>query len=134
MVAAAVGGIVVLGVVADLLSDGWRRPDPDFYATCATIAPLIGLALFVEIVLVMTPVIADQGADPVNVAMVRTVVRLNSVMLLLSVSSALYALGAHKHTAFLVVLSTAPWLVQLFLLIDTAYNRVGINRIGRGRA
>lgn len=133
LVAAIVGIIVVAGVVAEPISDGWRRPDADFYVTCATIAPLFGLALFVEIALVMTPVIADQGLSSVNVAMVRTLVRLNAAMLVLSESSALYAVGGHRRTAFLVVLSTAPWLVQLVLLIDTAYNRIGINWIGRGR-
>jgi hypothetical protein len=125
--------IVVAGVIATLISGGWRRPDPDFFSACAVISPLIGLGLFIEIVLVMTPVIAEQGAGPVNEAMVRTVVRLNATMLLVAESSALYALGSHRSTAFLVVLSTAPWIVQLLVLIDTAYNRIGINRIGRGR-
>lgn len=137
MVAAVVGCILVVAWIADRLSDGWRSPDADFFATCAAVAPLIGLGLFIEIVLVMAPIVADPRANNrehnVDRALARTVVRLNAAMILLSVSSALYALGGHRHTAFLVVLSTAPWIVQLFLLMDTAYIRIGVNRIGRGR-
>lgn len=85
----------------------------------------------------MAPLVADPKVSKrehdVDKALARTTVRLNAAMLLLSVSSALYALGSHRHTAFLVALSTAPWIVQLFLLMDTAYIRIGVNRIGRGR-
>lgn len=137
MVAAVVGGIFVVAWIAGGISDHWRSPDADFFAACAAIAPLFGLGLFIEIVLVMAPLVADpkvskreQGVDK---ALARTTVRLNAAMLVLSVASALYALGSHRHTAFLVVLSTAPWIVQLLLLMDTAYVRIGVNRIGRGR-
>ena len=137
MVAALVGGILVAGWIAGEISDHWRTPDADFFAACAAIAPLIGLGLFIEITLVMAPLVAEpklsEREHGVDKALARTAVRLNATMLVLSVSSALYALGSHRHTAFLVVVSTAPWLVQLFLLMDTAYVRIGVNRIGRGR-
>lgn len=133
MPAAVVAVIFAIAGVAELISDSWRRPDADFFATSATVAPLVGLALFVELVLVWGPIIDEQGLTPENEATARAAIRMNATMLVLSVAAALYALGSHRHTAFLVVLSTAPWLVQLFLLVATAYNRIGINWVRGGR-
>lgn len=132
---AVVGGIVAAGGIAEAISDHWSSPDADFFATCAAIAPLIGLGLFIEIVVVMAPLLSEPQTSAhervVDKALARTIVRINATMLVLSVGSALFALGSHHHTAFLVVLSVGPWIVQLFFLVETAYIRIGVNRIGR---
>ncbi len=91
--------------------------------------PVIGLALFVEIVVVMTPAIARPDRGAAKTAAVQLLVRTNAGLLVISEGAALYAVGAKASNGFLVVCVLLPWLLQLVLLVDTAYHRIGLNRI-----
>lgn len=125
--------IVVLGIggLAELVA-GPAHVSGDFFLACATVGPLFGLALFVEIALVMAPIIELQGATPANRATIRALVRINVAMLLIAESAALYAAGSGTRSAFLVVCSVLPWLIQVALLAQTTYYRTGISKVGPG--
>jgi hypothetical protein len=97
----------------------------DFFTVCATVAPLFGLAVFVDIALVMGPVVGDQGATPANRALVQVLVRTNMAMLVISESAALYSVGVKASSAFLVVCSVLPWVVQLYLLLGGLGETIG---------
>jgi hypothetical protein len=103
-----------------------------FFVVCGTVAPLFGLALFVDLALVMALAVREQGATSTNRLTFQTLVRVNSAMLVISESAALYAVGTETANAFLVVCSTLPWAVQLYLLTQMAYYRAGLSRVGPG--
>jgi hypothetical protein len=133
---ASSGVVFALIPLAGALGEWWfdclDHTAAAFYATAGQVGPVFGLALFVEIVVVMTPVIAKQGATPANTATMRFLIRTNAGLLALSEGAALYAVGARASSTFLVVSVVLPWLLQVVLLADTAYTRVGLNRIRGG--
>lgn len=122
--------VLGLGGITAIAYPDLGHASDEFFVTCGHIAPLFGLALFVEIVVVMTDVVYTEGATLENKATVQVLVRTNIAMLVISETAALYAVGAKTSSAFLVVCSVLPWLVQLLLLADTAYNRIGLSRLG----
>ena len=121
--------VLAVGGVTESVAPCLRHISLAFYSTAGAVAPLIGLGLFVEIVLVMRPAIASEGATEVKMAGARTLVRTNALLLILSEAAALYAIGAKASNGFLMVCVVLPWVLQILLLIDTAYHRLGINRI-----
>jgi len=127
-------GVLAVAAVTQLV--GTEIPgaiDGSFFAVCATVAPLFGLALFVDIGLVMAPAVAEKGPTESVRAAIRIFVRVNVGMLVLSEGTALYAIGTDRVSAFLLTCSVLPWCVQLFLLAATTYHRTGIRRIGPSR-
>jgi hypothetical protein len=59
----------------------------------------------------------------------RGLMRLNAGVFIISEGSALYAIGAQVTSTFLVVAVLLPWLIQIVLIIQTAYLRAGYHRI-----
>jgi hypothetical protein len=124
--------LVVVGIAALSQLVPGQRASEDFFVVCATVGPLFGLALSVEIPLVMAPVIEKQGQSDANKATVRALVRINVAMLIIAESAALYAVGWRSRSAFLASCSVLPWLIQLVLLVQTAYYRTGVSNVGPG--
>jgi hypothetical protein len=118
------------GAVGEVVYPGLGGTSDEFFVTCGHVAPLFALALFVEIAVVMARVIHAQGATPANKATVRTLVRINVAMLVLSEAASLFAVGARTSSSFLVICSVLPWLAQLALLVDITYHRIGMSRLG----
>jgi len=48
-------------------------------------------------------------------------VRANAGLLIISEGTALYAVGANATSTFLLVCVVLPWLLQLAMVVDTAY-------------
>jgi hypothetical protein len=105
----------------------------DFFVVCAGVAPLFGLAVLVDIGVVMSPVVKKTGATDAIRETTKTFVRLDIGMLVISQSAALYAVGAGQASAFLVACSVLPWMVQLYVLASTTYHRAGIREVGVSR-
>ena len=124
--------VVVAAVIAQVATDSLNGTSDEFFAVCAQVAPVFALAIFVEIAVVMTPVFQEQGTTPANRALMRTLVRANVGLFLLSEGAALYAVGSGTASTFLVVCSVAPWALQMALMADTAYTRAGLSRIRKG--
>jgi hypothetical protein len=120
------------GALLELIADVFDTTEQVFFATCAQIAPVFALALFVEIALVMTAVFREQGATDANTRTLKTLVRSNIALLGVSEGAALYATGAKASSSFLVACVVVPWGLQALLLIDTSYSRVGGSRIRSG--
>jgi hypothetical protein len=106
--------------------------ESSFFEVCALIEPVIGLAVFVELVVVLGQVVSAQGATPANQELARAVVRSNAGLLIGSGSAALYAIATESSSVFLLFATVVPMIVQVFLMVDCAYQRVGISRIRGG--
>jgi hypothetical protein len=99
------------------------------------VGPVFGLAVFVEITIVMGRALAQKKSrkkQATTRALARTVVRTNAGLLLVSEGAALYAVGANVSSTFLLTSVLGPWLLQIYLLVDTAYHRIGVSKLGRG--
>jgi hypothetical protein len=123
--------VPAVGWIIEQFAGGLRHTNAAFFSTAGAVGPIIGLALFVEIVVVMAPEVAKPGGQAVKAGAVRMMVRTNAALLVLSEGAALYAAGANTSSAFLVVCVVLPWFLQLALLVDTAYHRMGLERIRR---
>jgi hypothetical protein len=124
--------VLAIAAVGEAIYPGLNRTSDEFFVTCGHVAPLFGLALFVEITVLMARVIHAQGSTAANKATVHTLVRINAGMLVVSEAAALYAVGAKASSTFLVICSVLPWLAQLALLVDVTYHRIGLSRLGSG--
>lgn len=123
----------IAGVVEALGTHIHDSISSNFFVVCGTVAPLFGLALFVDIGVVMAPIVKTAGAtDPIRDT-TKTFVRINSGMLLISESSSLYAAATDLPSAFLVACAVLPWAVQLYLLAATTYHRAGVRQVGGPR-
>ncbi len=122
----------VLGYLTSLFSDFGGSAEVRMFEICALIEPLFGLAVFVELVLVLGPLVAKQGPTKANRSFARAVLRTNGGLLVISEGLALYAVAARCTSTMLVVAVVVPMLMQIYLLTDCAYNRVGIHRIRTG--
>jgi hypothetical protein len=96
------------------------------------VEPIIGLAVFVDLVLVLGHVVNHQGLTAANEYLVRAVVRGNAGLFFVSQAASLYAIGSDSSSVFLLFSATVPMVIQIFLLVDCAYQRVGISRIRGG--
>ncbi len=103
-----------------------------FFEVCALTEPVIGLAVFVELVVVLGQLTTTQGATAANRSLTRAVVRTNAGLIVLSEGSALYALAQEETTVFLLCTVVVPMVLQLVLLVECAYHRAGISRIRGG--
>jgi hypothetical protein len=119
--------------VADWLVPCSGHADPDFYATCAQVGPVLALTLYVEIIVVMAPVLASADCTQAERNGARALLRANTGLFVISEGVALYAVGSRGSSLFAIVCVLLPWLLQLLLIVDTAYYRAGINKIGRRR-
>lgn len=122
----------VLGLLFACRADWAPAEHSSFFEVCGLIEPLIGLAVFVELVLVLGQLVSVQGATDANQRLARAVVRTNAGLILVSQAAALYAIGSDSSTVFLLFSAIVPMVLQVFLLVDCAYQRVGINRIRGG--
>jgi hypothetical protein len=137
--AAVCGAVLAIAGLAEAFADCLDNTQPAFFSTCAQVAPILALALFVDLVLVLGPVLTERTqnapprqAPPEHQAF-RALVRANVGMLVISEASALYAVGARASTTFLTICAVLPWCAQLLLLVSTTYYRGGVHRIGKGR-
>jgi hypothetical protein len=105
---------------------------PEFFATIASVGPVFGLALFVEIAVVMGRVVSEQGPTRANRALARVLIRTNLGLTAISEGVSLYATGSDRQSTLLVVGAILPLVIQLVLLAETAYLRLGISRVPRG--
>lgn len=131
--------VLLIASVVDLATNELDGADQSFFSTAAQIGPVIGLGVFVEIAVVMAPVMKTPPEPPersgptlAERTAVALLVRLNVGLLLISEGAALYATGARQSSGFLVLCTVLPWLVQLALVVDAAYHRVGL-RVAGGR-
>lgn len=121
-----------LGWLVGCLTTFGSKADVRMFEAIGAAGPLVGLAVFVELVVVMGQLVSTQGATPANRALARSVIRANAGLLVTSEGLALYAIGAQTSSTFLVIAVLVPLLLQVYLLIDTAYQRVGASRIRGG--
>jgi hypothetical protein len=126
----AVGPLV--GFLASLVWCFGASANEEFFETCALIAPLFGLALFVELALVLGQLVKDQGPTAANRGLARSVLRANAGLICVSEGLALYAVATGRASTFLVVSVVVPMLIQVQLLVDCGYQRIGIGRIRGG--
>jgi hypothetical protein len=127
-----VGGVLVLAAVVELVTHKLDGADPAFFATTAQVAPVFGLAVFIEVAVVMAPVLKTAPSDLTKTT-VQMLIRANAGLFLLSETSALFATGASRDSGFLVMCIVLPWLAQLLLVVDAAYYRVGLSVLKRRR-
>ena len=140
--------VLLVAAATALSTDGLDGADPAFFATCAQVGPVFGLAVFLEIAVVMAPLMRastssapkppETGGKTSAVtseqrAVVALLVRANVGLLLISQGAALYATAAKENSGFLLLCTVLPWLLQLVLIVDAAYYRVGLSVIGRTR-
>lgn len=112
---------------------GWAPIEKSsFFEVCGLTEPLIGLAVFVELVLVIGPLFSNQGPTETNRQLARAVVRTNAGLMLVAQGAALYAIGSGSSSVFLLFSAVTPMVLQILLIIDCAYQRVGINRVREG--
>lgn len=126
-----VAGPIVGVVVAHFSSFGDHAHDA-FFEVCALIEPLFGLALFVELAVVLGQLVSVQAATPANRDLGRSVLRANAGLICVSDGLALYAVAAGRASTFLVVAIAIPMLIQILLLVDCGYQRTGLGMIRGG--
>ena len=124
-----VGAVLGVAALGRLVFD-WHDVEPSFFSTCAQIAPVLAVAFFVEVAVVMTPLLSNTD-DAAAKAMTKFLVRSNAAMLVVSEASSLYATATKTSSTFLVLGSVLPWLLQLLMIVDTSYYRIGVHRMQR---
>lgn len=129
-----VGVLALAGVAEGISSIVEGSISSDFFVVCGGVAPLFGLAVLVDIGVVMAPAVKESGPIDAIRETTKTFVRLDIGMFAISESAALYAVGSGHASAFLVAASVLPWLVQIYILAETTYHRAGIRRIRIGKA
>jgi len=112
----------LLGVIAPELSD----TNSEFFVICGHVAPIYGLAIFVEVVVVMSRIVREEGATSANRGTVYALLGINAAMLVIAQSAALYAAGASESSGFLIGCCVLPLVVQLLIVLDSAYRRTGL--------
>lgn len=122
----------IVGVVVGHFSSFGDHAHDKFFEVCALIGPLFGLALFVELAVVLGQLVRAEGATPANRDLGRSVLRANAGLICVSEGLALYAVAAGRASTFLVVAIAVPMLIQILLLVDCGYQRIGIGRIRGG--
>ena len=129
LVAVVSGLVIAFAFIGDVAVGCLDGANEAFYAACAQIAPIFGLAVFVEIAVVMAPAVSND-AGGVAKATVRSLVRLNVAMLVISETGALFAVASGSDSGFLTLCCVLPWAVQVVLFVDALYYRVGLNTLG----
>jgi hypothetical protein len=127
---AAVGPLVAL--VAELVASANAAPRSGFFDACAVVAPLPGLALFIDIAVLVNLIVASQGLTDANRALARVLLWSNAVLLLSAEAFALYATASGHETIFLAVATIVPLLLQVFLLIEVALVKMRVNVVRAG--
>jgi hypothetical protein len=122
----------LLGLIFSCKNEWAPHDQTSFFEVCGLVEPIIGLAVFVELVLVLGQVVNHQGPTLANQQLVRAIVRANAGLFFVSQGAALYAIGSESTSPFLLFSATVPIAIQIYLLVDCAYQRVGISRIRGG--
>lgn len=122
----------LLGLLVGHWSDFGTCAADELYAVGAGTAAVIGVAVFVELAVVMGSLIAEQGNTSANELLTRAVVRTNAGLFVISEGFALYAIGAKESSTLLVFLVVVPMGLQLLLFVECAYHRIGSSRIRSG--
>jgi hypothetical protein len=135
--AAVLGAIGLVGLIGSVVEGAISQ---DFFVVCGTVAPLFGLAVLVDIGVVMAPVTRrayDEDPDDQSGRFAalsettKTFVRVDLGMLVISETAALLAVGGRHASPYLVVGSVLPWAVQLVVLAATTYHRAGIREVAK---
>jgi hypothetical protein len=120
------------GLIAGLVTHAGRDVDVKFFELCSQIAPILAVALFIEIALVMGSVIERQGLTEANIGTGLVLVRSNTGLFMVSEGLALFAVACSKRTTFLEVAVVVPMIIQLYLFLDTTLLKLGIREVRGG--
>jgi uncharacterized YccA/Bax inhibitor family protein len=116
---------LIVGVIAACITPRGRCVDPNFFVVCATVGPLVGLALFIDIAVVINQVfVAKQGLTRANKALGRILVYANAGLMTLSESFALFAVASGRPSTFLVTVVVSPLVLQVWLLTEAALFKI----------
>jgi uncharacterized membrane protein YeaQ/YmgE (transglycosylase-associated protein family) len=124
MIALLVAIAPLAGLLAGTITGAGRSVGRDYFIVCGSIGPLVGLALFIDISVVINTAVASQGLTKANKGLARVLVYSNAALMLTSAGFALYALGSNVQTTFLVTVAVAPLLIQTLLLTEAALFKV----------
>jgi hypothetical protein len=134
--AAAIALLVAIapigGLIAEAITCAGRSVEMEFFLVCGSVGPLVGLALFIDISVVVNGAVAGQGLTSANKGLARVLVYGNAALMTSSEGFALYALGTGVHTTFLVTATVLPLLIQTLLLTETALFKVRAITLSRG--
>ena len=124
-VAVVLGIPPIVGLIAGTITTKGRCVDPNFFVVCGTVGPLVGLALFVDIAIVINQVfVATQGLTPANKGLGRVLVYMNAGLMVMAESVALGAVGSGARTTFLVTTAVSPLVLQVWLLTETTLFKI----------
>jgi hypothetical protein len=129
---AAVALTLALGLGIGALSSFGKGADRDLYLAGAGTAALVALALFVDLALVLGALFDRQGDTPANRLTAQIFLRTNAALFVLAEGTSLYALGARRSSTLLVFCLGVPMVLQLVLLVELAYQRIGLARVREG--
>lgn len=116
---------VVVAVIAAETTPSGSHVDTNFFVVLATVGPLVGLALFIDITVVINQVfVGAQGLTKANKTLGRILVYTNAALLVMSEAFALFAVGSKERTTFLIAASVSPLLLQLWLLTEAALFKI----------
>lgn len=124
-----VGGVIGLSALLEAWPDPVDDVSIDFFKAAAPLTAVLGLAVFVELALVLEPYDPNKTMEKAFEALVRTVIGGNGLLIVVSSSAALYAIGSGRSTTFLLGCVVLPWILQLSVLVDAAYYRIGLHRL-----
>jgi len=119
-------------VLASVVTNAGHRVENEFFSAAASFGPVFGLAIFIELALLMRGVMEEQGQTAANTRTVQSVVRANVGLMVATEAAALIALACDTASTFLVGAVLVPPMIQLYLLVDITYLKVGVTRISPG--
>lgn len=132
LVAGITGLAPAVALIVSLVTTLGRSVTPEYFLALASAGPLVGLALFIDLTVVVNQAVERQGYTEANVALGRVLVYSNACLLVLSESLALYALGADQRTTFLVCATAGPLVLQVLLLTEAALYKVHAYTLSEG--
>ena len=122
----------LLALIAELVTSANAAPRAGFFDALAVVAPLPGLALFIDIAVLVNLIVAAQGLTDANRALARVLLYSNAALLVGAEGFALYATASGHETIFLAVAAIVPLLLQIFLLIEVALVKMRVNVVRPG--
>lgn len=123
---------VGLGLLVGEITPFGSGADRGLFAVGAGTAALVALALFVDLGLVLGTLFDRQGDTPANRLMARIFLRTNAALFALAEGSSLYAVAARRSSTLLVFCLGVPMILQLCLLVEVAYQRIGVAAVREG--
>jgi hypothetical protein len=120
------------GLVAGCITSAGRGVESDYFVVAGSVGPLIGLALFIDITVVINDAVKEQGLTQGNKGLALVLAFSNAALLLTSAGLALYALGSGVRTTFLVTATVVPLVIQTLLLTESALFKVHAIKLADG--